>query len=213
MMILCDAPRELAAASPFTAVPLELLVGGSGFRGDARFARGAPLADLLAAEFEPANDPVDPIAVAWADGHAAGYAEAMLEAERSIATDAAARGALTLALQRLDAAQAEALRERLCAVVTALCETALAPLALDVAALAVRAERAVAAIARADEAVTVCFNPADLPLVAARAAAGWTVTADPALERGALRVDGGAGGIEDGPEQWRRAIAEAVTGC
>jgi flagellar assembly protein FliH len=33
------------------------------------------------------------------------------------------------------------------------------------------------------------------------------------LERGALRVEAANGGVEDGPAQWRQAIAEALALC
>ena len=34
-----------------------------------------------------------------------------------------------------------------------------------------------------------------------------------ALERGAVRVEGAIGGVENGPEQWRRSIEEALRQC
>jgi flagellar assembly protein FliH len=39
------------------------------------------------------------------------------------------------------------------------------------------------------------------------------VLPDPALERGALRIETQAGGVEDGPAHWHRAIAEALAQC
>jgi len=41
----------------------------------------------------------------------------------------------------------------------------------------------------------------------------WEVLADPSLERGAIRVEGTSGGVEDGPATWRKAIAEALARC
>ena len=37
--------------------------------------------------------------------------------------------------------------------------------------------------------------------------------ADASVERGGLRVETEDGGVEDGPEQWRRAIEEALGSC
>lgn len=186
-------------------LPLAVLGGGGGFASDPRFA-GAPAAP-------PAPPPEDPVAQAWADGHAAGLAEAQAEAEARRMAEDEARGRIELALARLDAAQEEVLRQRLTATVTALCEAALAPLALDGDALARRVARAAALLARADDQAVLRLHPDDLALLGARLPAGLPVEPDPALERGALRLEGAAGGIEDGPAQWRRALAEALGPC
>ena len=57
------------------------------------------------------------------------------------------------------------------------------------------------------------LNPDDLALVAPRLPSEWKVSPDPALERGALRVETSNGGVEDGPAQWRHALAEAFHAC
>ncbi len=76
-----------------------------------------------------------------------------------------------------------------------------------------RIDKAVSMLARADDDRVIRLHPDDLALIGPRLAAEWDVQADPALERGALRVESGNGGVEDGPEQWRRAIAEAFHQC
>ncbi len=86
-------------------------------------------------------------------------------------------------------------------------------MALDPAALAARVERAAAMLARADDERLLRLHPDDLALVAARLPEGLEALPDPALERGALRIESTAGGVEDGPSHWRRAIAEALAGC
>lgn len=191
------------AAGPLAA----LSASSGGFALDPRFS-GAPPAP-------PVDEPAapDPAALAWAEGHAAGRAEAAAEAEGRRLADEAARGQIELALARLDAAQEERLRQRLVAAVTALCEAALAPLAVEPDALARRAARAAAMLARADDQAVLHLHPDDLALIAARLPDGLVTAADPALERGSLRVEGTSGGIEDGPAQWRRAIAEAIGPC
>ena len=165
-----------------------------------------------AAPGEPGPRPAapDPLELARAegflDGHAAGRAEAGAEAART--ADAADR--LTLAFARLDADLAEQLRQRLIETVAALCEDALAPLALDRDLLATRVRRAVALFARADDERVIRLNPDDLEAVRAALPADWTFLPDPALSPGALRVETASGGAEDGPVQWRRAIAQAL---
>ncbi len=175
----------------------------AGFRSDPRFV------PVLA----PSVDSVDPIARAWNEGHAAGLSEARAEAEARAAADAEARGRIELALARLDAEQTETLRQRLLATVETLCEAAIAPLALDREALTERVARAAAMLARADDDKVLRLHPADLALVAGNLPEGLETLADPAIERGALRIETASGGVEDGPAHWRRAIAEALNPC
>lgn len=193
---------------------LAALTGGSagpgGFRSDTRFA----LAVREAAMPDPEPVPIaDPVAVAWAEGYARGLAEARTEAAEASAAQAAARAALELSLARVDADLAESLRQRLQDTVLALCEQTLAPYAIDPAALAVRVERAAAMFSRAEDERVIRLHPDDLALISERMAADWAVVPDPALERGALRVETRSGGAEDGPAQWRRALAEAFHAC
>lgn len=203
------------AHAAIAALPAALLAPGGGFRSDARFAASAqaPPAEPGPLLPEPEIDTEDPLARAWAEGHAAGAEQARAEAEARAAEDAAAREGLALSLQRLDAQLAEELRLRLRDTVVALCETAILPLALDQTALTARIERAAAMLSRADDDRTIRLHPDDIAFLAPRMPAQWRVAADPALERGALRIETPGGGVEDGPEQWRRAIAEALHQC
>lgn len=175
----------------------------AGFRSDPRFCL-AP---------KPAAAPNDPIAQAWEDGYAAALEEARSAAEAQSEADAAACSKITLALARLDADQTELLRQKLTATVTALCEASLAPLALDQAALEARVTRAAAMLARADDDKVLRLHPDDLRLIAKQLPEGLDVLGDPALDRGALRLETSSGGVEDGPAHWRRAIAEALAQC
>lgn len=189
---------------------VEALGQPAGFRPSARFggAPGLPPSPLDLAIAEP--DLHDPIADAYARGYADGHAQASEEAESRAAASDAAREALSLSFARLDAIMAEDLRLRLRDTVAALCEAALAPLAIDEAALARRIERAVGMLARADDERVVRLHPADIELVSERLSAEWQVVPDPKLERGTVRVEGTMGGVEDGPASWRMAIAEAL---
>ena len=105
------------------------------------------------------------------------------------------------------------LADRLRETVIALCETAIAPAALDPDALTRRVTVAAAMLARAEDQRVIRLHPEDLALIAARLPEDWHFEPDASLERGALRVEGAAGGVEDGPEQWRRAINEAPRQC
>jgi flagellar assembly protein FliH len=188
---------------------LSLLMG----RGNGRFAADARF-DAADDETEaPLAPATDPLAEAHAAGFAEGVAAAHAQALADIAAEQGVRERLGFSFARLDAELAEALRQRLLDTVVALCEATLAPLTLDVPALARRVERATALFARADDERVIRLHPEDLAAVQPLLPADWTFTPDPALERGALRVETVSGGAEDGPEQWRRAIAEALDLC
>ncbi len=183
----------------------------SGFVLDARFA-GAMACDDAPPVVEGAPSD-DPVALAYADGFAAGAAEARAQADERAAGEAQSRERLALSFARLDAALEEQLRQRLRDTVAALCDSVLAPHALDPDALMRRIETAVSMLSRVDDERVIRLHPDDLALVSPRLSRDWTVKPDPALERGALRVETASGGVEDGPEQWRRAIAEALRAC
>ena len=188
-------------------IAVAALSASSGFAPDRRFSKAASLPP------PPVLPAADPVASAWAEGYAEGAATAEAQAQALADYHAASAGRIELAFVRLDAAQEEALRQRLHETVTALCEAAIAPLALDPEALARRAARAAAMLARADDCRTLRLHPEDIALIAGRLPEGLAVEPDPALERGALRMETQSGGIEDGPGQWHRAIAEALAQC
>jgi len=201
-------PLAALAAPQGGLKPLPLYATGGVFRGDARFSASAQ------AEPAAASAPdEDPLSRAFAEGYAAGAEEAREAAATNAEAEAAVREALTLSLTRLTRELADQLRQRMRDTVAALCEEALAPLALDEDALMRRIDRAVALFARADDERVIRLNPDDLKCISPRLAKEWQVVADPALERGALRVEAANGGVEDGPAQWRQAIAEAFEQC
>ncbi|WP_374414611.1 FliH/SctL family protein [Novosphingobium colocasiae] len=196
---------------------LEHLGASGGFVPDRRFS-GLNLPVRIAAEpvlevlAEPCEVP-DPIAEAYAQGHEAGYADARAQADLRAAEDAAAREGLALSFTRLDGLLEEDLRRRLRDTVAALCEAAIAPLALDEDALVRRIGAAVAMLSRAEDERLIRLHPEDMALVAERFATDWNVQPDPTLERGTIRVESQTGGVEDGPASWRLAIAEALHRC
>lgn len=185
-----------------------------GFAPDSRFAA----TPSTPTEAEPDTDDMaesvaDPVAEARADGYAQGWAAARELATVEADEAARTRDRFASAFARIDAEQAEALRVRIVATVTALCEATLQPLALDTALLAARVERAVGMLDAAAEERLVRLAPGDLVLVKPLLPSDWRIEADPALEPGALRIESASGGLEDGPEVWRRRIAEAIAPC
>ncbi|MCB2076679.1 MAG: flagellar biosynthesis protein [Novosphingobium sp.] len=179
------------------------------FRPDTRFSKSP----VTQAAPVPEPEPEDPLVTAYSEGFAAGMAEVEAIARQQREELVAAQEALKLSFTRLDEQLEEELRLRLRDTVAALCEAAIAPLALDEDALARRIVTAVSMLARADDERVIRLHPDDLDLVSQRLSAEWQVEPDPTLERGAVRVETATGGVEDGPGQWRRAIAEALHQC
>jgi flagellar assembly protein FliH len=186
-------------------------IDNEGFRQDSRFALALPGQRPMSEE--PAAEVADPVATAFAEGYAAGLEQARAEAEATIAAEAEARPALDIAFMRFDAEMAETLRQRLTETVLALCDATLVPFAVDPEKLAQRVERAVAMLARADDERVIRLNPDDIKLVSPRLPKDWHIVEDRSLPRGSLRVETQSGGVEDGPAQWRHALAEALESC
>ncbi|AKH44164.1 flagellar assembly protein FliH [Altererythrobacter atlanticus] len=175
------------------------------FTQDPRFAgfAGSP----------PPPCPADPVGEAFERGYAQGMDDTRAEIARQQAASETALRKIELAFTRLDEETAAELREKFRQTVLALCNEAIAPLAVDEEGLTRRIERAVSMLQRSQDEKRVLLNPEDLALVADRLPSGLTVEADPAIERGALRIETPDGGIEDGPSQWRRILDEAFREC
>lgn len=199
----------------------DLGAASAGFARDRRFSKDmadfpAPTLSPLPhseTEFADEAEPHDPIAEAWADGYARGLGEAQEAAAQLLADEEMARAKIELSITKLDAAMEADLKDRLRETVEALCEAAIAPAAIDPDGLTRRVEVAAAMLARAQDERVIRLHPEDLALIAARLPEDWHFIPDAALARGAVRVEGASGGVEDGPDQWRLAIAEALRQC
>ncbi|VWX53061.1 FliH/SctL family protein [Novosphingobium sp. 9U] len=194
---------------------LNALPAASGFRASSRYGDQPGVTVLepepvQAIRLEPEPDP---IGEAFAQGYSKGYEEARAEADAIALEDSEAAEGLALAFARFDTALEEQLRQRLRDTVAALCEAAITPLTLDEDLLLRRVTAAAAMLARADDDRVIRVHPQDLALIAPRMRAEWDVQPDATLDRGAIRVEGAHGGVEDGPATWRRAIAEALHQC
>lgn len=199
----------------YARLSLNALPAASGFRASSRYGDqpGVTVLEpepIQAVRLEPE---LDPVGEAFAQGYTKGYEDARAEAEAIALEDSEAAEGLALAFTRLDAALEEQLRQRLRDTVAALCEAAITPLTLDEDLLIRRVTAAAAMLARADDDRVIRVHPQDLALIAPRMRAEWDVQPDASLERGAIRVEGVNGGVEDGPATWRRAIAEALHQC
>lgn len=180
-----------------------------GFREDRRFARDA----LPEVAERPAEPEEDPETRAFAAGYAQGAADAEAAFAEAIAAQDAARASLELAFGRLDDDLTRELEARLRDTVLALCAPLLGEYAANEEALAARVKVAAGMLARAADERVIRLHPEDLALLGQRLPEDWHFEPDPALERGALRIEGTAGGVEDGPGTWARALSEALSSC
>lgn len=188
---------------------LGTLAGSSGFRANPRYGGPPPRPDPREQELAERQRIEDE---AFARGFEEGRAAAMADAEAHAGREAAGRSRLGDALVRIGREDEERLSQRLRDIALAVCADTLAPLALDAKALNPRIAACLALLGRAEERV-LHLHPDDLEFLDDDMRQGLTVRPDPALERGAIRVETAEGGVEDGPESWRKAIAEALQSC
>ena len=181
------------------------------FTPNNRFSRAPTPGQLDQAQADPA--PTDPLADSYASGYRDGQAAALAQAEEAMQRERRERALIELAFARFDAESERQLRDRMLATVHALCEEAVLPLALDSEGLARRVEAAAAMLQRKHDQRIVHLHPEDLELVKASVPASLELVADGSVERGGLRVETDDGGVEDGPQQWRRALAEIFDTC
>ena len=182
-------------------------IGKAGsFVRDIRYAKPS---ELAAAPI----DPEDAADQAYRAGYEDGQLSAQADFEARLAAERAARGAIELAFARFDAESQRLLRERMLTTVQTLCEEAILPLTLDTDGLVRRVEAAAAMLQRKHDRRIVHLNPADLDLVRENVPPELELVPDGSVERGGLRVETEDGGVEDGPEHWRRALAEAFKTC
>lgn len=166
-------------------------------------------------EAEAAPPPVaeDAGEKAYAAGYEDGQVSARADFEAKLQQERAGRTAIELAFAKFDAESERDLRDKLLATVHALCEEAVLPLALDAEGLARRVEAAAAMLQRKHDQRIIHIHPDDLELVRDNVAGDLELVADGSVERGGLRVETDDGGVEDGPQQWRRALAEIFDSC
>lgn len=203
---LAEAP---APASAPARGWLALVGTGAAFREALPFGEPEPEPEPEPVPETPAPDPrAEAVRAAFARGKAAGRAEAAAEAE-----DRAARHrALRLTFHTLDEAALGVLAEDLAATVMTLTEGLLGVAAVDRTGLIARCEAAARRIGGAAESLALHLHPDDIALIGPEGLAGWRIVPDPALSRGALRIESPEGAVSDGPEEWRRAIAAALRG-
>lgn len=149
------------------------------------------------------------LAEAYAQGEAAGRAAA----RDDLAREDHARQGLKLSVQRLDGQLREQFEERVAETVVALCESVLAPMAIDREALQRRCVDAACMVGEGITDATLRLHPDDEALLDRDFAATWHILLDPDLERGTVMFDMAEGAVRDGPGEWRMALREAMGLC
>lgn len=161
----------------------------------------------------PAPDVEDAAEKAYSAGYEDGQISARADFEAQLKSERDGRSAIELAFARFDAESERSLRDGLLATVHALCEEAVLPLALDAEGLARRIDAAAAMLKRKHDRRVIHIHPDDLDLVRESISSDLELVPDASVERGGLRVETEDGGVEDGPQQWRRALAEIFDTC
>ncbi len=177
------------------------------FQRDTRYTKQVVEEPII--EAEPDEAPADEYRLGFEEG----YRSARADLEAQIIDERAQRAAIELAFVQFDKESERLLRERILATVHSLCEEAVLPLALDADGLARRVEIAAAMLQRKHDERIIHIHPDDLELVQNSLSSDLELVPDANVERGGLRVETTDGGVEDGPLQWRRALAEVFSSC
>ena len=182
-----------------------------GFRGASPFASG--LADAENGARQPPRK-AEPIAPADEEAYLRGYSDGHAEAKRLGDTQLAEHKAryrdLRASIRALDAAALEALTQDLSATVLSLCEQVLGDYAVDPQALAERCRASAKRLGKGPGDLTLHLHPDTRAALDPEAFAGWNIEEDAELSPGALRLSNAEGAVRDGPEDWTRALAEAL---
>ena len=187
---------------------VDALAGQHGFSADARFGLTPQDAAAMAEDARQAEHDAQ-IAQALAQAEENGRKSALAELEE----EGRVAGKLGLSLSRMDEAMHEQLASRLAETVCALCEAAMAPLAIDKTALQKRCIDAAGMVGDGIIDASLRLHPEDIALLDTDFAATWHIVPDPDQERGSVQFDMAEGAVRDGPAQWRLALREALGLC
>ena len=191
----------------------------SGFVLNDHFARSSSAAFVKdearfsKTSFEQDDTELDPISLARSESYALGFEEGKAAQAQEADQEAAVLHRIHFRLGQIDDQLRDELIERLRETALQICEASLEPLSIDPALLERRVRRALAMLSRADDQPRLFVHPDDLNIVKAFVPTDQPAVADPLLERGDIRVESASGGVEDGPQSWRRALNEALQQC
>lgn len=142
---------------------------------------------------------------------AEGFEQGCRIVEADVAQERESIAALTASLEALRREPTEELAALLAVTVERLVHQIVGEVPINPIALVRRAEAAAALIGEEVEASRLLVHPDDLPLFA-RSRVPVEIAADPALERGAVRLEWNRGWIEDGPSVRLERLRAALDG-
>ncbi len=203
-----DRQADAVASNGWIAALTLDAAQSGGFRDISPFA--PPGAQPPAPSLDEGSENEDAQAQDYHRGFADGQAKASHAAEQALAESRERFKQLRLGFQTLDTCARDALAGDLNATVLALCMQVLGDYALDHDALIARCHAAAARLGSGPAALTLTLHPETRALLNDSTLADWTITEDTTLLPGALRLTGPDGSVREGPDDWSRAIAQAL---
>ncbi|WP_379551837.1 FliH/SctL family protein [Qipengyuania sp. DGS5-3] len=194
----------MANLSDLAAIPIAASNSATWIEGLGASRGFIPNADPV--QDDAPNTEATALEAAYAKGYAAGLAEA--EAEHAQRVEIG--GSLRSALGRLDQVAERSLRQHLAQTVAQLCAQVIEPELINAAALEQRCADQVHAIGENFRELSLHIHPSDLSLLSQQIQDAMPIHTDAALARGSLQISGKDGAMRDGPDEWRRTIAEAL---
>jgi flagellar assembly protein FliH len=170
--------------------------------GEAKFTPGLGSSPDASPHAAPDDAQDEAYQRGFAEGHAAALAEMSEHQEH--------QEKVRLSLTRLEQEQAQLVQQQLAQTVGALCAATLDNTMPDPELLRSRCDQALAMLDAQTGDGVLYAHPDDLAVLEVPENACWTLAADPALARGALRLCTSEGDLLDGPQQWREAIDGAL---
>jgi flagellar assembly protein FliH len=155
----------------------------------------------------------DPIRQAWKAGFDNGVAtEKRLSGETRV-EDIEAIKQLREEIQQINLNALQQLESRMREAVLALCHQVIDDQAITPDKLTGRIQAALKLFTDTHNEKVIEVSTTDYALIEGAVPAEWKVLAKPGLTRGSIRVVTADGGIEDGPDQWKLALEEAIRTC
>jgi flagellar assembly protein FliH len=155
----------------------------------------------------------DAVRQAWEAGFESGVAMERRLSREASGQDRELLDKLGEEIKLINADGVKLLENRLRETVLALCRQAIDEYSVSPEQLTTRIHAAVKLLATAHNERTIEVSPADLDMLRGTLPAEWKLLANAELARGAIRVATAEGGIEDGPDQWKLALEEAIRTC
>ncbi len=161
-----------------------------------------PPAPVFVAEEAPAETTESLLATARAESFAEGFAAGERIAGESLAEDKSAVAAMLTALKEGGAPDREALAHLLHRTVTTIVARLIGDHGVPAEVMADRIGAAAEMLGDATEPASVRLNPNDIAMLAPLLGETVSTIADPAMARGAYRLETRSTLIEDGPDHW-----------